>query len=287
VTKENENRQSEGAPLGAHEEPTDGNHLPLGLLLLGLFGVGAWVKRDERRTSEGDNASRPLTPRSDAPRSRSQRELDEYKSLRDEMLQHGNRVYVILAAEFAAVATLAWRGMAGATEHRVWLMLISQCFVVVGLWLTLLAYQHLYIAGSYLCVFHEIDTPGWHLRRRDSVWRTLRKTTYWFERLHEPRAIGCAYAMLMLVNVAIGFQAIGTIELVLPSQSDFVLTFQAFSLAGITIVAFLAVCALDRSYHWTAKRLLIDWMRYRNVHGDDTAQAILRRLLPHDDRAGP
>lgn len=54
------------------------------------------------------NQAHPGTPRSDTPH-------DEYKSIREEMLQLFNRVFVILAAELAAFTTLT-----GVSRPRTW-----------------------------------------------------------------------------------------------------------------------------------------------------------------------
>jgi hypothetical protein len=207
---------------------------------------------------------------------------DEYKSLRDEMVQLFNRAFVVLAAEIAAFTTLAWRGLEAGPASAFWLAFLSQLLLLAGLGLSLMLYQHIYNIGSYILVFHEsgkaegaTGRSGWHARRRVFRLVTDDMGGHWYERLTETRTTSAAYGVILAANVVLGLRGLPP-DLINPS---FWPTIQAVGLWALTGLCAWLLWALAQTYRSGARAWVKRWREFAAKFGSLTGEKLADWLL--------
>lgn len=128
---------------------------------------------------------------------------DEYKVLRDEMLNLFTRVLVVLVAMFTAYATLSSKALDQSDPKMMLVvLLVLSMFLVVGVLLILAFYSSIYSIGSYIAIYFEGETAGWHMRSRHM--RILLPDAHpneplrLIERINEPRTVSFAFFVMFL-----------------------------------------------------------------------------------------
>jgi hypothetical protein len=133
---------------------------------------------------------------------------DEYKALRDEMLNLFTRVLFVFGGSVAAFVPLSLKAIEADDPLKAGLILLSAGAVLVAaVLLTMNFYQNIYSIGSYICVYLEQkakdNEPGWHLRSRymriflpnEPLGSPLR----WFEQINEPLTLALSYAVMIIL----------------------------------------------------------------------------------------
>jgi hypothetical protein len=117
---------------------------------------------------------------------------DEYKALRDEMMNLFTRVWVVLVAMLTAFGTLSLRAHDRDDEQVLVVLLILSVCLIAGVISIITLYNNIYSIGSYIAVF--LDGPGhWHLRSRDMriqlMADRLSDPVSFTERINEPKTV--------------------------------------------------------------------------------------------------
>lgn len=126
---------------------------------------------------------------------------DEYKALRDEMLNLFTRVFVVLVAIFTAYITLSLKAIDQYDPKQMLLILvILSAFLILGILLILAFYSNIYSIGSYIAIYLEGDKVRWHLRSRHMrIFLTnthLNDPVPAIERMNEPKTVSIAFYMM-------------------------------------------------------------------------------------------
>jgi hypothetical protein len=204
---------------------------------------------------------------------------EEYKALRDEMINLFTRVFVVLVAIFTAYATLSLKAIEQSDPKQMLaVLLVLSAFLVVGILLILAFYSNIYSIGSYIAVYFEGGKAHWHLRSRHM--RILLANAHpndpvpAIERINEPRTVSFAFFTMFLS---------------LPLQFSWRFGICAQCIGFVTLVAvFLFGCwltwSLQQAYTGGAKRWMRRWSSYKNQRGKD-GEPTIDMLLSMKDLA--
>jgi hypothetical protein len=186
---------------------------------------------------------------------------DEYRVLRDEMLNLFTRVLIVFAATVAAFVTLTLKGLDQGDQLKGGLILLLAIVIVVAaILLSLEFYQNLYSIGSYICVYFEEPSAGWHIRSRHMRIvlreRPIGKKLIWLEKVNEPGTLSFAYLIMvtslpLLFFLHFGIPRCGTNWIV--ASLLFV-----FWIGAIVLLCFLRKVYREGSENWVAR-----WSAYK------------------------
>ena len=189
---------------------------------------------------------------------------DEYKVLRDEMLNLFTRIFLVFGAEVAAVISLFMTSI-GKTDplNSGLILLLAALLVVAGLLLSLEFYQNLYSIGSYICVYFEDPNVGWHMRSRhmriELKHKKLKTELSWIEKINEPRTLSVAYALMIVSLPAMQLTRFGV-----PQSATGRIVLTAIILlcgAAIYLLWHLRKVYTQGSLKWIER-----WSNYKKLH---------------------
>lgn len=126
---------------------------------------------------------------------------DEYKVLRDEMLNLFTRALAVFAGSVGAYVPLWLKGIDECNTFKGGVILLLAVGVLVAATLLILEfYQNAYAIGSYIIIYMEADNPGWHMRSRHMRIglrdKSLETPLTWIEKVNEPRTMAFSYSIM-------------------------------------------------------------------------------------------
>jgi hypothetical protein len=188
---------------------------------------------------------------------------EEYRALRDEMLNFFTRVLVLFAASVAAFVTLTLKGLEQSDQWKGGLIfLLAILILLVAILLSLEFYRNLYSIGSYICVYFEDPNAGWHIRSRHMRLILKKKNVggelNYLEKVNEPRTLSFAY-FLMVTSLPILF----FLHLGKPKCEAYYLLVSLLVIVSWVVTIVLIWCFLWNVYEDESTKGVARWSAYK------------------------
>ena len=201
----------------------------------------------------------------------------EYKTLRDELIAHYHRIFIILGAEMAAFAAGMYATIGESDAGtKVFLRVLINVLLAAGIGLTFLVYCEAYKIGSYIIVYLENEAARFHVRSRHMNLsyssHPLNAPLSWFDRRTEDDGIATVYlVMILAVAINAGVDAAALDGAFLPAVGSKANQWQF----GTSFAALLVWLRLPTVYRKSSRQWTTRWLTYKSGGYEATAEADL------------